>query len=352
MLGRIGGAAIALGLIVTVPDTLAQEAAQPALESQPIPRERQEESGSASQQDASPEQASAPDLLSAIQGIETAIRDMIAEEDNIARQRQEDREISDLQAQKNMAFWAMLMFFVTLATVVLTAVGVFLIWKTLQYTKAAATYTKTAADAAVDSVDGARKGTVAARHAADAAHRANELNREAMVVEQRAWLAWNYNDFNAVSTLRWDSRKGSVGIRGKLRNTGHSPAMDVSWFSAIVPSSEKLCDEVIELLSMRCRNPPMRGTAVFPNDIFTIDWTATINEAQLDAESSIRPTFVAAVGYRLAFSQERLRTIIVVDISRRPSKTGITAIGPEFGDIPAGYLQVSPTFLRRHVIAD
>jgi hypothetical protein len=96
----------------------------------------------------------------------------------------------------------------------------------------------------------------------------------------------------------------------------------------------------------------MRGTAVFPNDIFTIDWTATINEAQLDAEGSIRPTFVAAVGYRLAFSQERLRTIIVVDISRRPSKTGITAIGPEFGDIPAGYLQVSPTFLRRHVIAD
>jgi hypothetical protein len=150
--GRIGSAAIALGLIVTLPGALAQEATQPALKSQPIPGERQEESSSADQQDATLKQESAPDLLPGIQGIESAIRDLIAEEDKIARQRQEEREISDLQAQEDMAFWAMWMFFATLATVFLTAIGVLLIWRTLFYTRRAVEEAEKGTSAALDAV--------------------------------------------------------------------------------------------------------------------------------------------------------------------------------------------------------
>lgn len=160
MLGRIGGTALALGMIVAAPGALAQERIEPALEEQPeepVATERQEKGGATGQQDAAPEQERAIDFLSGIQGIEAAIRDLIAEEDEIARQRQEDREISDLKAQQDMALWAMLMVFATFATVVVTAVGVFLIWKTLTYTAAAATHTKVAADAAVAMLDEAKQ---------------------------------------------------------------------------------------------------------------------------------------------------------------------------------------------------
>jgi hypothetical protein len=198
MLGRIGSATIALGLTVALPGALAQEGIEPALESQPVAEPRQEPGTEQGEDHAAQEQTEAGQIEPALKAIETAIRDLIAEEDTIERERQQQREMADLEAQQEMALWAERMTWATWASVGLTFVGLILIGRTMLYTRDAALYTgdaalhtKTGADAAVATADEARKQTVVAVKAADTALSANEINRESMIAQQRAWLAWN-----------------------------------------------------------------------------------------------------------------------------------------------------------------
>lgn len=58
----------------------------------------------------------------------------------------EARAQRDLDAQEDMAWWAMWMFFAATAGTILSAVGVFLIWRTLLYTRDAAKHTRTAVE--------------------------------------------------------------------------------------------------------------------------------------------------------------------------------------------------------------
>ena len=128
MPSRIRGAAIALGLIVALPSALAQERIEPALESQPEPEAGQDTRAGQGQQSTSQQEADAEQLIPALNAIETAIRDQITGEDAQQRERQEHREISDLDAQQDMAFWAKAMFWAVFASVVLTFAGLCLIW--------------------------------------------------------------------------------------------------------------------------------------------------------------------------------------------------------------------------------
>ncbi|MEX0760708.1 MAG: hypothetical protein WD100_14090, partial [Tistlia sp.] len=77
------------------------------------------------------------------------------EEDDAARERQEKREIEDLEAQKAMARWALPMLIAAALSVVVTFVGVVLVKRTLHYTREAA-------NAARSAVDEARNATRAA----------------------------------------------------------------------------------------------------------------------------------------------------------------------------------------------
>jgi hypothetical protein len=222
MFGRIRGTAIALGLIVALPAALAQERIEPALESQPMPSPGQQESDRASQQDTAPAQVRPSDLLPGIQGIEAAIRDLIAEDDEIARQRQENREVRDLEAQEDMALWAMWMFFATLATVIVTVIGVCLIFRTLKYTKEAAIYAKIAAEAAKETVAEARNSNTVTTRAVTAAVDANTINRNAMIIGNRAWVVPDGLTF--LAPLRWQGRSANTSIRCDFLNTGRTAA--------------------------------------------------------------------------------------------------------------------------------
>jgi hypothetical protein len=83
----------------------------------------------------------------------------------------------DLAAQENMAFWAMGMFWTAVASVLLTSLGVVLIWRTL-------IYTRKAANAASDTVAEARKATKAARQGVKEARNATkEAERSANIQE-------------------------------------------------------------------------------------------------------------------------------------------------------------------------
>ena len=60
--------------------------------------------------------------------------------------REEWRSERDLEAQQDMARWAMLMFFASAASVVVTIVGLLLIWRTLHHTRRAADYARAMVD--------------------------------------------------------------------------------------------------------------------------------------------------------------------------------------------------------------
>jgi len=70
----------------------------------------------------------------------------------------------DLAAQNHMAFWAFAMFWPAAGSLLLTAIGVFMIWRTLVYTAVAAQYSKEMAVSATEA-------TKAARQQADIAER-------------------------------------------------------------------------------------------------------------------------------------------------------------------------------------
>ncbi|MBZ0217745.1 MAG: hypothetical protein K8F25_14400 [Fimbriimonadaceae bacterium] len=165
----------ALGLAVLASNTFSQEK-PPPFESEPVSPPRQEQSTATPNQQSAPEQPQAPNISPALKGIEGAIRDLIADENEIDRQRQNQRGIDDLQAQQDMALWAKGMFWTTFVTVLLTAVALYAIVRTLHHTRRAA-------DSAKDMVVESVKVTKAARVANKIA---NEANAAAIKANQAA----------------------------------------------------------------------------------------------------------------------------------------------------------------------
>ena len=121
---------------------------EPALESQPIPETGQEAGGEQGEGAASQEEAEPNRLLPAIEAIESAIRELVTEEDAQQHERQDERDEADLDAQKEMALWAKHMTRATVAGVIITFAGVCLVAGTLYYSKIAAAAAVKAAEEA------------------------------------------------------------------------------------------------------------------------------------------------------------------------------------------------------------
>lgn len=119
---------VAFGLTVLT----AEVRGQAATEDEP----RQEESAADTNENRPDQNSQTVDLAPALKGIETAIRNLVAEEDKIQAQRREDAEGRDLEAQEGMALWAEWMFYTSTATVVLTLAALFAIVRTLHHTRA------------------------------------------------------------------------------------------------------------------------------------------------------------------------------------------------------------------------
>ena len=133
-----------------------------------------------------------------------------------AADREEQRSESDLQAQRDMAKWAMWMFFAALATTVLTTIGVFLIWRTLLHTRNAAKATERMAfDTAV--------AVQAAVEANNEMRSANEL----MKLGRRPWVSLAVDSEATLKVSLSDGRPShqSITIKAAAKNYGQSPAL-------------------------------------------------------------------------------------------------------------------------------
>lgn len=180
----------------------------PALESQPVPNARQQPSATKSDNGAKQQQPEPEKLLPAINGIESAIRDLIAEEDKVASQRQEQRAKDDLEAQQDMARWAKYMLWATGAGVFLTGVGIYLIGRTLIYTRDAARH-------AGSAVEEAKSATKAAQDAVEVTRTIGEAQTRAYLHVLAAAINWRDN---AGDEEAW--------IVVEVVNKGQSPALN------------------------------------------------------------------------------------------------------------------------------
>ena len=213
-------AAVAFGLSLSAFSAIAQEAAKPAFEGQPIPTIRQVQSSGAGEQNAREEPSYADRFLAAVERIEPAIRKLIAEEDEIERQAERSRDSADLRAQQEMARWAFWIALVSGASVFLTAIGLALIGGTLMYTKQAAIH-------AGEAVGEARNATKAAQDAI-------EVTRQIGLNQMRPWVVFQQVDFVPVNKddkytklidslgldtyVVWVNKGGTPAVRTQIYN--------------------------------------------------------------------------------------------------------------------------------------
>lgn len=202
-------AAAAFGLVFAS-GALAQEPQQSAAESEPESTSQHQENTPTRQDNPSPEPDYATRLLPAIQGIESAIRELVTDEGKIAAEEDRRRDQSDLQAQESMALWAFWMFIAAVASVVLTSIGVVMIWRTLLYTRDAAIH----AGRAVDE----------AKHATAAAQETNRVTQEIGIKQTRANIAYLDYEINDSSHMSYTD---DTAVRLVFKNFGQSPARDV-----------------------------------------------------------------------------------------------------------------------------
>lgn len=202
---------VVLGLSIMPDLGHTQEGLDAVLEDEPVTAQRQEESTTASDDNSTQHQPPAIDPTPALESIEAAIRDLIAEEDKIERERHQDRERRDLDAQVGMALWAKRMFFATLATVVLTFIALFAIIKTPKHTRRAA--------------DSAMIMAVETGRATKAARAAVAVTREIGEIQTRAYVG--------VARCKFILECYEAEILSEFTNTGNTPATGLRIVSSL-----------------------------------------------------------------------------------------------------------------------
>lgn len=127
----------------------------------------------------------------------------------------DDQADRDLRAQEEMARWAFWMFVATTATVLISAAGLILIWRTLLHTGRAANHAK-------DMLDEARITTAAAQLSAQASLK--------MANAERAWLIgdeFHHGPMNN-TILNGETVNHGLIIIPNMKNIGRSPAVRVT----------------------------------------------------------------------------------------------------------------------------
>jgi len=149
---------------------------------------------------------------STLKNVESSVDDFMATKDDIARERRDQRERADLEAQEEMAFWAEGMFWATAAAVLLTGIGIVLIWRTLLHNRRAA-------EASRQMVKEARTATEAAVEAADAAKDTVEVTSDIGRKQLRAYVG-----IAAIGISKLDQKPVVCDVM--IQNFGQTPAYE------------------------------------------------------------------------------------------------------------------------------
>ncbi len=195
-----------------------------------------------------------------------------------------DRAKRDVDAQERMAKWAKWMFWTVFAQTWLTLLGIFLIWRTLLYTR-------TAAVAARDAVDEAKRATKAAEAGVEETRRIGEA-------EARAYIGIDLRG----GILRDMVHKTRPQLFGSLQNTGHSPAFELQIYTS-VRFTRLPADQVVLTVSGTKNVPHVLSNASINNVYLELDefefseeQLAMIKAQQMRMEVLVSADFVDIFG--------------------------------------------------------
>jgi len=178
-----------VGWLVLVGLANAQQTPSPTLKGQPVTSGQQQERPGDHPAGDQENKKQPENLLTILRDVEAAIRDLIAKPDEGKDKGEEQREKDDLEAQQEMALWAKRMFVAAVASILLSVVGIILIWTTFKATR-----------------DG------------------NKIAKEAMIAQTRPWVRFGMMEF--LSTWQ-PTGELDYSVRCKLENCGQSPALNV-----------------------------------------------------------------------------------------------------------------------------
>lgn len=206
---RVWVGAIAFGLVAF--GALAQEAVRPEPAGPSTPAAEQQQIGEVAKTSAPQDPGAFDRLISTLERIESAVRNLVTDNDRLERQAEQRRDNADLFAQLQMARWAFWMTMAAGASVVLMAVGLVLIGRTMQRIRIAAEY----AGAALDE---AKRATKAAEDAVTETRRIGEA-------QTKAYLT--------IKNVTFDFSPQTIGppiarLSFTCHNTGNSPARNVA----------------------------------------------------------------------------------------------------------------------------
>lgn len=166
----------------------------------------------AAERNSSPTDNLGPALARIEEGIKSVASAIEATQADPYAKADQKRGDSDLKAQQEMARWAFWMFIAAAASVFLTGVGVFLIWRTLKATR--------------DTLKEARRTTDTAIKAAETAEFTNKI-AEATVDETRVSNERQLRAYVHVANASMDASSNPI-IRFTIKNHGQTPAKNLS----------------------------------------------------------------------------------------------------------------------------
>jgi hypothetical protein len=171
--------------------------------------------------------------------------------------------------------------------------------------------------------------------------------------EQRPWLS--LAGLRMTGPLTFDANGANISVQYQLKNTGHSPAMQVWLESELYVESRfgldaraergRLCDKIVEQ-----ETPSFNiGETIFPGDDFVRQWNLQAPKASIDeSRSQLGGIFaldvVACVAYRSSFSKDTYYTGLQVSLNRFDKNHPLVALGfRDTQDVPLELLRLNGT---------
>lgn len=264
-------------------------------------------------------------------------------------QAQQDRQRArdNLSAQQNMAHWALGAMIAALIEVLISAAGIFLIWRTLIHTRDAAKATQRMAFDNPAAIAAAVEGNNAAREA-------NEISRQTMAAENRAWIEI---EILTVGDLLYQDGQFQLGVQFLFRNIGKTVALNVAPGAELVrdpmTGNRKIGEIPEELREVfgRLKGRPRKLFAqnIFPGRQSPIqDYTVSIDADKVELQVEGKGTnlfpmsLVIGVQYNTIFDRledEAHETIEFSDLRRlHEGRPSLVIVGK--GSVPANEMNL------------
>ena len=195
----------------------------------------------------------------------------------------------------------------------------------------------------------ARISAEAAIKTGEAAIKSNQINRDAMIADQRPWVSVK---IDIGGPLTWNGQGANFVFNFTVENTGRTPALNAFVRLMIYPDLTSEVERQNEFSSLVREKSPARGISLFPNKPSVFKIGGSIYSAQLEEwrrwfaktykvdDYWVQPLLIGCVTYYSAFDNVQHQTGFIRYILRSVPVDGSVSIGPALGDISEHHLKL------------